>query len=537
MNHGSLKDGMRARLVLVALAPVGGFSLGLLTSQLNPVGPAGTAVTAAAGLAGGLAVAWVAMRGVHRPTRALADAMLRMAAGDRTVPLPGMAHNDAIGAIARACGACRDSVAEAARLREQNEQLKGQAEDERRQVLMGNLHGIVSAGIQSSEAVIRLGHMRMAVDDTNAQMQTMASAVEELLTSVKEISANSEAAAGESRTVETAASAGVKASKAAVQSMQEIFVAVNGAAENVDELARSSAQIGEIVDQINNIAAQTNLLALNATIEAARAGEAGKGFAVVASEVKTLANQAGRAADDIAGRIADLRGRMDGIVAAMQGGAQAVSQGRESITAVGDQLEDVAERISTATAKMAEVAGILSQQEAAAGSIAEGSNTVARASEDNAAAIKQVLAEMDGMAKTLDEQIGSFAGLGGGAIVEIAKNDHVAFKRRIVDAVLERTQLRPDQLADHHNCRLGKWYDDVQDPRLRDNPSFRALIAPHERVHVIGRQILEVLSAGDRRRAIDLLDDLGGASAEVLGLLDDLATAMAEAQAEPGQAA
>ena len=47
----------------------------------------------------------------------------------------------------------------------------------------------------------------------------------------------------------------------------------------------------------------TNLLALNATIEAARAGMAGKG----SGEVKTLAQQSGRATDEIARKIATVR--------------------------------------------------------------------------------------------------------------------------------------------------------------------------------------------------------------------------------------
>src|SRR6202043_3774190 len=67
----------------------------------------------------------------------------------------------------------------------------------------------------------------------------------------------------------------------------------------VQSLAAGAQKIGDVVKLIRDIAGQTNLLALNATIEAARAGDAGKGFAVVASEVKALANQTGKATDDI----------------------------------------------------------------------------------------------------------------------------------------------------------------------------------------------------------------------------------------------
>ena len=72
-------------------------------------------------------------------------------------------------------------------------------------------------------------------------------------------------------------------------------------------LAEGAQKIGDVVELITSIAGQTNLLALNATIEAARAGDAGKGFAVVASEVKNLANQTGKATEEIAAQIARSR--------------------------------------------------------------------------------------------------------------------------------------------------------------------------------------------------------------------------------------
>lgn len=80
---------------------------------------------------------------------------------------------------------------------------------------------------------------------------------------------------------------------------------------SVRELSSASASIGDVTKVIASIADQTNLLALNATIEAARAGDAGKGFAVVASEVKELANETGKATQEIEKRIASIQNNTD----------------------------------------------------------------------------------------------------------------------------------------------------------------------------------------------------------------------------------
>jgi len=160
------------------------------------------------------------------------------------------------------------------------------------------------------------GSMSASAEETNAQSSSVASASDQLRSSIEEIS-------------------------------KQVSISANMAKSAVDEAARSTEmmnslqsgaeKIGEVVNIIKEIAEQTNLLALNATIEAARAGEAGKGFAVVASEVKALATQTQNATGEIGSQVQEIRQETDAAVNAIG-----------SISSMIDELSQVANSISAA---------------------------------------------------------------------------------------------------------------------------------------------------------------------------------------------
>jgi methyl-accepting chemotaxis protein len=90
------------------------------------------------------------------------------------------------------------------------------------------------------------------------------------------------------------------------QSMETMLDQIQQHDQTIQIMGDKSHDIRKIISTIQNISFQTGLLSLNAAVEAARAGQAGKGFSVVAGEVKKLAEQAGKASEQIAEQVTDM---------------------------------------------------------------------------------------------------------------------------------------------------------------------------------------------------------------------------------------
>ncbi len=510
------KIGLISTSALVALSAIAAILpvLGLSAQEIGYT-------AASIGLTLAVALAFVNVS-LTRPLLVLADALN---GGAKALPdAVGSVRDriDEIGIVARALAAYETRSAEQSNVSEIDTRL----DTERQKCLMAVLHGMVDAAIQSNEALILLGRMKREVSETNSRIQTIAASLEEMGTSIKEITANSETANAEARSAESAAEEGVSKSGEAAGTMETIVESVSKAAGEVDRLSGASERIGQIVSEIEDIADQTNLLALNATIEAARAGDAGKGFAVVASEVKNLAKQTAKATDDIRERINNLRADMTAIVGSIRQGAEAVESGRDVVGELGTQLQDISVEIRSMTGRMSEISTILVQQDSVTQEITRGTNDIAMSSERNDAEIERVLNAMDAVNTAISDQVGTFAQYGDRAIVEIAKNDHVVFKKRVFDGVLGRSKIKTDDLPDEHNCRFGKWYDSVTDTAISGHPAFKAIAVPHKKVHDKGKETLRQVAQGNLDGALKSAEELNAASRQVLDRIDELAALM-----------
>jgi methyl-accepting chemotaxis protein len=485
---------------------------------------AGIALVASLGTVAAVLFALFIGTGINRPLRTLTDIIRRMTGGDLDVQIPVCTGHDEVSEITRAMGVFRAGLIEVKRLEATSREIEAR---NRLEVEVSGIRQAAQTLESVNAATLHLFHLNDHSLEVSRNGQMIAAAADELVHSIDEISHNSEGATRDAMDTSRSVTAGRDAASEASHAIAEIAAAAEQSIGSLAELTAASEHIGQILGVIESIAEQTNLLALNATIEAARAGEAGRGFAVVAGEVKVLAGQTGQATDDIARRIAALRSGMDHISGTLDRTRAAISGGLTSIERTAATMEVAADQVVSVGNKMQEITHILAQQRAASAEIARSINGVADLADESR---RQVGLISDRIARTNDDMTRNAAGLHQSdsprSLCEIAKVDHVIFKKRIADAVLGRAQLNAADAGDHQLCRLGKWYGSVKENAIRGLPSYRQLTGPHQQVHAAAKRALEAHAAGDKPQAVKALEEMGRAGDEVLRLLDELSRAL-----------
>lgn len=385
------------------------------------------------------------------------------------------------------------------------------------------LDDIVSHSTLNMEATIRAARILDNARDTDDRSQSIAAAMVQMVASVAQISEQSREAANQANDALGGVGQGMMNGEAVSHAMQTITGSIRSTSERIDHLAESSREIGTIVDTIADIAKKTNLLALNATIEAARAGEAGRGFAVVASEVKALSDQTSGATESIRANIARLQQEMRNTVEIMQNGCEDVARGEQSIADLTASMTLIDEQVRAIDERMSNIATILEEQDSAASEVASAINGIAGRTADNTDSVSQLIDGMDTLQREFLGSMGNFDDINlPGKIIKLAKADHVAWKKKLVDMAVNRTSLRADELSDHHSCRLGKWYYSEQADPWRNEPIFAEMERHHASVHDSGIRAASAFENGDLTTALTHIGEVEKASVEVLRCLDIL---------------
>jgi methyl-accepting chemotaxis protein len=342
-----------------------------------------------------LSCTYVIGRSITRPLTVITGLTSRLTSGDSEFQVPFTGRKDEVGRLAQALDVFKDNAAAIAKMHAEQAALKQQADTEKRRAIIdlansfeASVQAVVCEVLQDAQdmhhaaesmtrTVAEAKDQSIAVLDASQQasanVQTVASAADELSASIKDI--------GQRVTQATQV-----ASQAATDS-ERTNTTVAG-------LAATAHKIGEVIGLINEVASQTNLLALNATIEAARAGEAGKGFAVVASEVKALAGQTAKATDEISSQIVAIQTETQQVV----GNIQSI---RSTIMQVNEISSSIAAAVDEQSAATNEISHNVREAAAGTSRVSQNATSVTTATREAGAVADTVLRSSDRLSNKL----------------------------------------------------------------------------------------------------------------------------------------
>ena len=287
------------------------------------------------------------------------------------------------------------------------------------QSIAGTAEHVASASEEISSSATQQAQGAETQKDQTAQVAT---AMQEMSSTVLQVSENSNKAAEASRQAAETARHGGSIVDETLTKMRGIAESVSGTARKMEELGKSSDQIGRIIGVIDDIADQTNLLALNAAIEAARAGEQGRGFAVVADEVRKLAERTTTATKEIAQMIKNIQDETKVAVTAMEEGTKQVEDGVSSTAQAGDSLKEIIHMSEQVGEMITHIATAATEQSSASTEINNNMDQIAKLVKESAVGAQQsakACQDLSGLALDLQKMVANFkleseTGYGGG---------------------------------------------------------------------------------------------------------------------------
>ncbi|MGB0467347.1 MAG: methyl-accepting chemotaxis protein [Pontibacterium sp.] len=369
-----------------------------------------------------------------------------------------------------------------------------------------------------TEKTIEISHQQQArTDDVAAAVHEMTATAHEVSNSASNASSLTQESHGYSEQ-------GYETVTRSINTINQLAESVSSTVTLMVRVDKQSTDIHTILDVIQGIAEQTNLLALNAAIEAARAGDQGRGFAVVADEVRSLAARTQNSTSEINEMISQLQEGTNQTVSVIKDSkdkaektvvvATESGEALQSIKLAVEQINDAVLQIASAAEQQSQVAETINES---VSGIADGAHQVAVAADSIMATSSQIGDEL----RSLMGLVRYFKIRKEPAVeLAVARSAHQTWKMRLRSYLDGKSSLTREQATSHKECEFGHWYYGEGRETCRAYPALQALEQPHEQLHQLIGQIIDLKNQGNQAQAERLYHDVCELSDEIVASID-----------------
>lgn len=393
--------------------------------------------------------------------------------------------------------------------------------------LYSKLADIGEDGIQSLQQTYTILTKNMILQSTATEIQrdihSIAAATEEMASTSSEISHSAQETSARANESYQKTESGNVAISSMIGDMDLLEKSMNNMFIQMQRFSGFTEEINNLTATVRGIANQTNLLALNAAIEAARAGEAGRGFAVVADEVKQLASKTEQATLEIENVTTTMNTLMNEVSESVSSSNSRLEKTVDGLETVAISLGDITSVVNDVSAKIHTISVSANEQQAVSKEMADKLNKITLDIQEENIEINHISANAELLTNTIKSQFDILASLNQDQLLlETAKADHITWKIRLATMALGGKNLTENELKDHTQCRLGKWYYSKGKELFGHLDAFRNIEADHIRVHEIGKEIAQLSLNGQSVQARQKIDELEEKSAHLFRYINEL---------------
>ncbi|MCX8028804.1 MAG: methyl-accepting chemotaxis protein [Brevinematales bacterium] len=293
----------------------------------------------------------------------------------------------------------------------------------------------------------------------------------------------------------------------------ERFYSISGEVVKINkDMFNEVNDVINLSKSISEISEQTLLLSMNALIESSKVGDVGKGFSVIADEIRKLSENVSRFSKSVNEKLQSIKGKSNSITISIESvleEGKVIQSYSKEIEGISNKSRDNFRNIIDSTEVISSSINSFSYKiNDAMGRLEEFVVRINGVINNNLVSLKNNHSDISEFLDDIRVHISNNINIKNDKIiVSLSLADHVIWVSRLKGFIDGRATIDESVIFDHTKCRLGKWYYTEGMSKFSNLPEFKHLEKPHEMLHRIGGEIVELMQTRPEK-AKDLFKEI-----------------------------